>query len=163
MNETVESIFGQMFAPNEIPQQVVDLYARTKFFLNRIDVPDIPTGILPIIAAVATSQPAQQVEIPNAKLPATIDTTEDQPIAETEPAQPSGTQVQTGPPVPGGAPTGPMDAPATALKNPATETALMRMTKAELRAHCRDVLKYRPRIDYTKHRLIAEILKRSKK
>ena len=79
MNDKVEEIYTQMFAPNPIPQSVIDLYERFVFLGNRIDVPNVNLGALVIIAALATKSAKSSVSDPIE--PEEVD------MAETLPAQ----------------------------------------------------------------------------
>jgi hypothetical protein len=166
MNEKVEEIYTQMFAPQEIPQAVRDMYARAQRFADRIDSPQMPVSMLVTIAACAT------VTGKSAK-PAKVDIDE---VSETVPAQPdsyasneapepsnerSKDEVDPNAPPEGGKPaTGPMDVPAVHHKGDELKMLrdLMRMTKAELRAHAKEFYGYRPRLNYSKNKII-EMLK----
>ena len=180
MNETVESIFAQMFAPNEIPQSVVELFDKANFFVSRIDAPAMRVPLMAVIAAIATTRGSNvQGPLPKAKLPDEIDTSEQaepvkvertlpDEIATTEPVQAPETvvtgQSATEPPTTApGVPTGPMDAPATILKAPKTALCLAQMTKDELREHANQVLGYRLRITYSKQQMIDKIMARQNK
>jgi hypothetical protein len=166
MNEKVEEIYTQMFAPQEIPQAVRDLYARAQRFADRIDSPQMPVSMLVTIAACAT------VTAKSAK-PAKVDIDE---VGETIPVQPdsyasneapepsaerSNDEVDpNAPPEGGAAATGPMDVPAVHHKGDELKMVkdLMRMTKDELRAHAKEFYGYRPRLNYSKNKII-EMLK----
>ena len=155
MNETVESIFTQMFAPASIPQEVKALYEKVRFYSDRIDQPIMRPLDLVLIAAMATS--GKEIAIPEKKktIAPVVDTSEPEQITETA----SQATVETP------APLGVMDVPA--IQKPPTEMELQRLTYQELRAFCRDSLGWNPKI-MTKVSLInmvvsGEYLKLKKK
>jgi hypothetical protein len=133
MNEQVEEIYTRMFAPNDIPQPVVDLFNRTKFYLDRVDA-RISPSVLGLIAAVATTTTQQQA-LPQPKVPDEIDLSEPETPAPT--AEEIG-QISNDSPAPG-VPTGPMDAPITQTKgDPKTDLQMQHMTASELKAHAKE-------------------------
>jgi hypothetical protein len=145
-----------MFAPEPIPQCVVEFFDRANFLVNRIDQ-QFRTADLAIIATFALALNAQTQE-PAApekpKLPDRIDMREEK--HETLPAQPDSiavpvpetpveTQTQAEPGSEGKefvpAPTGVMDSPAKPSKNFSrgmSEIRMQKMTAAELRAHAKE-------------------------
>ena len=165
MNDQVEEIYERMFAPNEIPQAVRELYQRVQFFVSKIDCPGMKMSQLALIAGIATANPAQAVAVKPHK-DAVIDTAEaDAEIPDPAPQSPAAGQTPPEEPIepalditgPGG-PTGPMDAPAKRLKNPKTEVQLMRMTARELRVQARDFHGKRFRRDVPKPDIVKFIL-----
>ncbi len=152
MNDKVQEIFTQMFAPHEIPQPVIDMYNRTKFLADRVDAPIIPISGLVLIAATATKTAAMSASKPIE--PAEVDTKE---VSETLPTEGGDVLIVNKvipapePPVEptsaAGAMNGPlgeMDAPegATTEAGKASLAAtLVLMTKEELIEHATGVLK----------------------
>ncbi|MBE3088315.1 MAG: hypothetical protein IMZ61_13880 [Planctomycetes bacterium] len=157
MNDRVEEIYTQMFAPQPIPQSVREMYDRTVFLANRIDC-QLTMGALVLIAATATKTSATSVSKPI--VPEEVDI---HAIAETLPVQPAdmlsyvtntaphpSVEPQEGKDVPNGADrpafatTGPMDAPqgpTTESGKNSLERSLHGMTKNELIAHAIDACK----------------------
>jgi hypothetical protein len=135
MNETVESIFTQMFAPAEIPQEVKTLYEKVRFYADRIDQPIMRPLDLVLIAAMATPaktdlEPKQEKVIPPA-----VDTSEPEQTEEATQAKTETVETL--------APLGPMDVPA--VVKPPQEIELQRLTYHELRTYCRDSLGWNPK------------------
>ena len=165
MNDTVESIYEQMFAPNEIPQEVVELYDRTKFFADRIDQPQMHSSMLALIGAVATMGKVK-INKPKPQTEMLIDTSEDEKDTETgssEEIDEKDTETASEPTLEPGynsTPTGPMDAPAQPENlNPGrTESYLQRLTATELRAHAKEFYKWTPPINLSKAKLVKGIL-----
>lgn len=157
MNETVESIFTQMFAPAEIPQEVKTLYEKVRFYSDRIDQPIMRPLDLVLIAAMAT--PANTNLIPQKEKvipPVAVDTSE--PVTETS-SDAKNETLETS------APLGPMDVPA--VNKPPSEVELQRLTYQELRIYCRDTLGWNPKFmskaDMIKLVVSGEYLKFRKK
>lgn len=143
MNDEVEEKFLQMFAPNEIPVAVIELYQRVQFFVSRLDLPGMKLSQLCLIAAVATGGAPQAVP---AKPPTDedVDTSEpDADVADPEPQtpvaeQPAPEQAVGGDQAP--AATGPMDAPATVKYLSVREKRLHlhKLELPELRVHAKE-------------------------
>ena len=55
MNEQVETIYAQMFAPEPVPQKVKDLFEKVNFYLNRIDSPQLHPRELAILPSFSDS------------------------------------------------------------------------------------------------------------
>jgi len=148
MNEQVEMIYEQMFAPQPIPQSVKTLFDRTNFFLNRIDG-QMRTGNLALIAALATVGKVPTVEQPEAGGTEIVDTSE---IGEISPVQPNVSLYVNNPtektikpmnssvPQTSVGPTGLMDAPNTPdVGRQAKRIELLQgMSKQELYAHAEE-------------------------
>jgi hypothetical protein len=157
MNEQVEEIYTRMFAPNDIPQPVVELFNRTKFFLDRVDA-RISPSVLGVIAATATT-PTQQAALPTPKLPDEIDLSEPEAPAPTAEEI---AQISNAAPVPG-VPTGPMDAPITQTEaNPKTELQLQAMKATELKAHAKEFFKKDWPLRMGKKQMIKAIMQLNK-
>ena len=156
MNDRVEEVYTQMFAPQPIPQSVREMYERAVFLANRIDC-QLTMGALVLIAASATKTAATSVSKPI--VPETVDIHK---VAETLPVQPDlttnasvetpqtpveqpkGEDAPNEPDRPAFATTGPMDAPqgiTTESGKNSLERSLNLMTKAELLAHATDACK----------------------
>ncbi|MCJ7829006.1 MAG: hypothetical protein MUP81_04620 [Dehalococcoidia bacterium] len=167
MNENIEEIYTQMFAPQPIPQAVKELYARAQHFADRIDSPQMPMSMLVTIAACAT--------VTGKTKPVNVDIDE---VDETIPVQPDSyaSNEATGtPPVPSngetdtndalessGVATGPMDVPAVVHQGDDARryNDLIRMTVLELREHAKEFYGYRPRLGYKKPKIIDLIMHR---
>ena len=136
MNETVESIFTQMFAPVPIPQEVKTLYEKVKFYSDRITQPEMRPLDLVLIASMATN--GKDIAIPEQKktIAPVVDTSEPEQITETA----SEAKTET---IEISAPLGVMDVPA--VPKPPSEVELQRLTYHELRAFCKDSLGWNPR------------------
>lgn len=156
MNETVESIFTQMFAPAEIPLEVKVLYEKVRFYSDRIDQPIMRPLDLVLIAAMATSGKMTIQPEPKKTIPVTVNTTEPEAEEQTE----QDTQAAPLPP-----PLGVMDVPA--VNKPPSEVELQRLTYPELRIYCRDTLGWNPKFmskaDMIKMVVSGEYLKFRKK
>ena len=164
MNDTVEAIYTQMFAPSPIPQSVINLYDRTCFLANRIDSPNIPISGLIIIAACATKGIKTSVSEP--VIPEMVDMTETVPFQkdiglETEPEK------QTPPQRPDSSagdehgPMGVMDAPPgpePQMQRGMSYKRLMKLSKDELRAHAKEFYGVEPKPSWGKKK-IANTLK----
>jgi len=135
MNETVESIFTQMFAPTPIPQEVKTLYEKVRFYSDRIDQPIMRPLDLVLIAAMVGNLKTSIVIPADKKL---IDVAVDTSESETETASEAKTETVEIP-----APLGVMDVPA--IPKPSSEVELQRLTYQELRAYCRDSLGWNPK------------------
>lgn len=164
MNDNVESIYTQMFAPNPIPKSVRELFDKTNFYASRVDAQQMTPPFLALIAAVATATPVKiATEKPETR--PVVDTSESKGgdknsyyrnrITEPDgtatvmgsPAPQTSAETQTpaerpdAAPQPMSGPTGPMDAPSA---NPIIDKgelakSLSPMTKKELIAHAMDV------------------------
>lgn len=165
MNEQVETIYTQMFAPEPIPQSVREMYDRAKFLADRVDSPNISVGGLILIAVTATKSAKKPVGRPR-KI-SEVDTDE---VGETLPVQtytdtqaadaqkPAEPQTATGSM---DAPLGKMDVPAppeTALQRGMSVRRLNLLTRPELRAHAKE---FYPNLDvkksWTKSKLVNAI------
>lgn len=154
MNDRVEEIYTQMFAPQPIPKSVREMYDRAVFLANRIDC-QLTVGALVMLAASATKSATTSVSKPiepeavdihkvGETIPAQPELATDAP---TEPPQPppeqqTGEADPNGPETPAHALTGPMDAPegpTTEHGRNSLEIALNGMSKDELIAHAKDV------------------------
>ena len=148
MNDRVEEIYTQMFAPQPIPQSVQELYKRTHFLANRIDC-QLTVGALVLVAALATKSAVASVSKPAE--PEVVDTNE---VNETLTAQPdvAASNVTVATPQTAAemtnqaaallGPLGPMDAPqgeATESGKNSLTASLNLMSKAELTTHAKDV------------------------
>lgn len=164
MNDQVEAIFTQMFAPGKIPQSVVDMYDRTKFLADKVDAPIIPVSGLVLIAASATKTAVTSLSKPID--PAEVDTKE---VSETLPVQPDEDVQSTAPetPVEQTSSDGPMDAPRGAMDAPTTpepelqrgmsEKRLMMLTAAELRAHALEFYGLKAKATWGKKKIVHTI------
>ena len=149
MNDKVEERYTQMFAPQPIPQSVIDLYKRAKFLSDRVDAPMIPLSGLVIIAALATknattslSKQFETEEVDTKEVSETLPAQTDEGLQDKAPETPVEQQTaEQAPDAPIGN-TGPMDAPqgapTEAGKNSLPVT-LNLMSKAELIAHATGV------------------------
>lgn len=164
MNDRVQDIFTQMFAPSKIPQSVIDMYDRTKFLADKVDAPIIPVSGLVLIAASATKNATTSVSKPIE--PAEVDTKE---VSETLPVQTDEgiqdealeTPVE---PTSGGepmdAPRGKMDAPTTPvpeLQRGMSRKRLMKLEKAELVAHVKEFYNFEIRKTWSKKKIVSAI------
>jgi hypothetical protein len=158
MNETVESIFTQMFAPAEIPQKVKDLYEKVRFYSDRIDQPIMRPLDLVLIAAMATQTNTNLIPQQEKIIAPLVDTSEPEQITETK----SDAKLET---LETPAPLGVMDVPA--VNKPPSEVELQRLTYPELRIYCRDTLGWNPpfqtKADMIKKVVSGEYLKFRKK
>ena len=148
MNDRVEEIYTQMFAPQPIPQSVLELFDRTNFLANRIDC-QLTVGALVLIAALATKSAATAVS----KLvePEVVDTNEVnetlKPQTDVVTSNDTDVAPQTAAETTNQAaallgPLGPMDAPqgeATESGKNSLAASLNLMSKAELTTHAKDV------------------------
>lgn len=162
MNDTVESIYAQMFAPNPIPQKVVELFDKTNFYASRIDAPKMHPAMLALIAAIA--QDGKPIKKPT-QVPKEIDTTEETASDENEDMAENETRTASEPPLEPGfnsTPTGPMDAPAKpeTLNIGRQQEALMRLSVPELRAHSKDFYRWNPPPRLAKEKIVEGILKK---
>jgi hypothetical protein len=155
MNEQVETIYTQMFAPNPIPQQVIDLFDRINFCCSRIDAPNAMRATqLAIIGGIGAFLAAKGEPLPPQMPKPTelIDTTEPPTRTTTQVAPPADTTSQNR------APTGPMDAPARPTNKPeVTAAALATMAPAELREHARQCFGVELNKHYGKALLLKQI------
>lgn len=146
MNEDVENVFNGMFAPNPIPQRVIDFYERVNYLKSRIDAPNkISLLELCMIAAHATDTPATPVpKVPPQQF---VDTTEKEKQTEEET-----------PPPAGHGPKGPMDAPS---KPPRKDNKLIEQLQAmsapEVREHAKSVLNINFPTNMNKKTMISKI------
>jgi len=135
MNETVEAIFTQMFAPQPVPDEVKQLYERAKKLADRIDQMNMRPLDFAIMAAVAISFRKSVMETTTTKTSGIVDTSEEDETetgsVEDENDQP---QTRTG--------TGPMDAPA--LRKKPERAVLETLTNNELRTYCEEEFKWKP-------------------
>lgn len=146
-----------MFAPEPIPQPVIDMYNRTKFLADRVDAPIIPISGLVLIAATATknaaasvSEPTDLAEVDINEVSETLPTTgadvfmvNKETVDKGVPA-PETPVEETSASEPMNAPLGPMDAPegkTTEAGKESLPVTLNLMTKDELIAHATGVLK----------------------
>ena len=150
MNERVEEIYVQMFAPKAIPASVQTVFDRANKLSGRIDAPMRPMDLV-IIATIATLQPAVTMTakadsqepivaegfIEMAEPDADEDDTEAQVAAEDENEEdgPSATFSTSH------GPAGVMDAPSRPSKDAKTKTVYMmqKMSATELKVHAREV------------------------
>jgi hypothetical protein len=130
MNENVEAIYTQMFAPNPIPDEVKEMFDRVNFLASRIDAQAMRPTELAMIAAVAISTKITPKYAGPKPAPAlTVDTTEQEPEPE-ETEQPARAPTTL---------TGPMDAPSKPRKDAGkTIVELQSMEARELRAHVKE-------------------------
>lgn len=138
MNDQVETIYKQMFAPHPIPQSVLDLYKRAKFLADRIDNPNITVGGLVLIAATATGSAKTSVSNTPEEIDETLTTQTDADVHDTAPQTAAETLSATGAM---DAPLGKMDAPTkpeTDLQRGMSIKRLMKLTAPELRAHAKE-------------------------
>lgn len=156
MNQTVENIFAEMFAPNAIPIEVIELYDKVNFFVARMGLGGMKRSDLCMIAAIALSRPpvrsSADKDIDGHEL---VDTSEDTDIKNpVEPVEMYDeddgddedegnppTPVDDLPPAP--PPSGKMDAPKAPdpgkKRKAKIELLLMKMTNDELFTHAKDV------------------------
>jgi hypothetical protein len=145
MNENVETIFAQMFAPQPIPQQVINLFDRANLLASRIDAQQMRAADLALIGAIGSIEEAvEQFKTPVSQ---TVDTSEPEP--------------DDGPPVPDALPQGQpgqMDAPGRPTQiTSLTRQQMQKMTAPELRAHAREFYGLTESMQFGKKRIIADI------
>lgn len=167
MNDKVETIYTQMFAPHPIPQSVLDLYARAKFLADRIDNPNISVGGLVLIAAIATksakssiSKPIEPAEIDTDTVSETLSVKQDAVTTGATVLAPQTPPEQTPAPRTMDAPLGLMDAPATpepALQRGMSEKRLMLLTPPELRAHAKEFYDLDAKKNWGKRKIVHVI------
>ena len=157
MNERIEEIYTQMFAPQPIPQSVIRLYDKVKHFTDRVDGSVITPQELAIIAAVASgvSAPATvpQKATEQPVIAETTGTGGDPYADEAVPAPQTPVAPQTEPTAPimpqaePVAPTGPMDAPETpGQRGIDNSKTLENMSKRELYVYATEQLRIPPKI-----------------
>lgn len=181
MNDKVEEKFRQMFAPEDVPQVVVEAFERTNFLANRIDAGLMRPTDLALIAGAALVG-VKQSTIAKKKPLDMIDTTErtenalgkrfteaeEQSIADSLPALPQETAVEPAEPIDDSveptdnapAPTGPtgqMDAPTKpdAKRRRLAATKMLQLTGKELRTHAIDNYGWTPPTSYDKRQVVA--------
>lgn len=167
MNENIEEIYTQMFAPQPIPQAVKELYARAQHFADRIDSPQMPMSMLVTIAAIATvtgkTNPVKvDIDEVDDTIPVQPDSYASNEATDALP-EPSNVEVDTDDALESsGVATGPMDVPAVVHQGDDARRYkdLIRMSAGDLRAHAREFYGYRPRLNYKKSRIIDELMKR---
>ena len=147
MNDNIEAVFSQMFAPQPIPTGVAEAYKRAQFYASRIDAPLMRPMDLVLIATNATT--SETPPATKAPLPLVIDTSEDE-IDETESVQPEA--VSDPPQAIGGI----MDAPATPgqEKGAKKDLQLQSMSATELQAHLRDCYQHNVYLGLGKAKMI---------
>lgn len=148
MNETVEAIFAQMFAPQPVPEEVKQIYERTKKLADRIDQMNMRPLDFALMAGIAITFRKSVMETPTTKTPGIVDTSEEQ---ETETGSDEDendqTQIRTA--------TGPMDAPA--LKKKPERAVLETLSANELRTYCKEEFQWSPPF-MAKKKLIDKIM-----
>jgi len=164
MNERVEEIYNQMFAPEPIPTAVVKTFEKVKKFGDRLDSPPMRPLDLALIAAIATNQKPREVGTYEPE--EEIDTTEPDPDEDDMEAKadaedetdPKGTSQ---PQNPSHGPTGRMDAPAKPSKNGKVKSAYMmrKMSLPELRVHAKEMYGFKVG-NRKKSQIINELVKR---
>lgn len=155
MNQTVEAIYAEMFAPHAIPIEVINLYDKINFFVKRAGLPGMRKIDMCMIAGIALNKPVKLTENTRKDLDGheIVDTSEDQEIdspiqdAEMVSFTDTGTSQATplddlpAPPDEGKK----MDAPKAPDPNNKRkgniETLLERMTRDELLAHATGICK----------------------
>jgi len=175
MNDTVESIYTQMFAPQPIPQAVIDLFDKTNFFASRIYAQQMTPAFLALLAAVATTGTVTFAPV-KPTIPSQINTNED--VSETLQVQqavtfvhdtPTQTAVETitgeqrpdAPPETTHGLTGPMDAPEGGTHRGIDEVALYKLSVPELKAHAKEFYGYEAPKQFG-HKKIIPIIKAMK-
>ena len=136
MTDGIRERFDQMYAPNRVPQYVIDAYEKAAFLMNKVDAPAFTVRDLCVIAGCAearsgnTAAPIAGPKEIDVMAPIPINgpttTTTAQPPVQA-PAQGTG---------------GRMDAPpiSTEKSRSTTEVQLGALTEDELRAHAEGVL-----------------------
>jgi len=178
MNEQIQAIYIQMFAPDPIPEAVKEAFKRTAFLANRIDATMFRPTELAVIAGAAiqgTMAPQKAKEV-SANKP--IDTS-GPPVDTWEPPAPDDasatvTTAAPEPPVAGQTPeikvetptepetpaagrTGIMDAPPRPDKKRRglAATKMQKLTIPELRVHAEQVYGWKAPTQYKKPEIIA--------
>jgi hypothetical protein len=167
MNERVEEVYEQMFAPKPVPASVRTLFDKANHLASRVDAQTMKLTDLAIIGAVAVmpqvgiATTGGAIEPPKEPIDedGSIDTTEDT-VAPSQGA--------TAPPVdevpvagtarPSQGPTGPMDAPAqppTPKTKSLTTKQMQKMTRPELIVHAKEAYGFSPPQQYRKPQIIA--------
>lgn len=147
MNQTVEAIYAEMFAPHAIPIEVINLYDKINFFVKKEGLPGMRKFDMCMIAGIALNKPVKLTEKTKRDEQDIVDTSEDfdidNPVEsaqmiiddETSTFEDSPTDDLPAPPDNGKK----MDAPKAPDPNNKRkgnlETLLGRMTKDELLAH----------------------------
>ncbi|MHC4625069.1 MAG: hypothetical protein ACYS4W_14340 [Planctomycetota bacterium] len=163
MNDSIRDLYTQMFAPQPIPQSVLDLYERTKHLSDRITAPVLPVYVLVLIAATATKSVKTSISdpiVPEAlekpkieeTLPPQLDfvATDVTPEPFQKPAEDDKTAQDYVP-----TPTGPMDAPAKPdPKKGMGRVRLMRLSAVELRVHAKEFYGIEAKKYWTKKKLV---------
>lgn len=172
MNEQVEEIYTQMFAPEPIPKAVKVAFDRTNFLANRIDAQLFRGTELAIIAGAATQSmptpkpkaaqvtsedvPIDTSEVPPGGAPS-VEITEPAPDATPEQSEADRMAEQKPVEIPTTGRTGPMDAPPRPDKKRRglAATKMLKLTTKELKVHAEQVYGWKPPTSYKKPEIIA--------
>jgi len=164
MNDRVEEIYEQMFAPDPIPDCVRSAFETVNRYASRIDAGMMRPVDLAIIAAMGLGETVPATA-PVASAPpqhdGLIDTGEEGTVPE--PTQAAGQQTPagdtSGATLPSHGPTGPMDAPAkpSEKRRGLSQYAMQRMSITELRAHAKEFYGFHPKLKMGKIKLIQAL------
>jgi hypothetical protein len=153
MNQAVENIYAEMFAPHAIPIEVITLYDKVNYFVKKEGLPGMRKFDMCMIAGIALNKPVKRDENTKQDLDGheIVDTSEDfdidNPIENAEMIvddaessfEPTPLDDLPAPPDEGGK----MDAPKAPDPNQKRkghiEALLSKMTKDELLAHATDI------------------------
>lgn len=160
MNDRVEEIFKQMFAPKAIPFSVRNLFEQANFLGSRIDATAMRPIDLAIIGAIgtATTQMATGLErvaigaLVDAGMPITAPDVSEEPQTPSEGDNDTSLTEAT---ITG--PTGPMDVPSKPDKKRRGlgVIKLQKMTVKELRVHALEFYGYKVPLQHRKPEIIA--------
>lgn len=168
MNDKVEEIYEQMFAPNPIPDCVRAAFESVNKHASRVDAGLMRPLDLAIIASIGLSgamPTTVAVAYPPQEHDGLIDTVEgdeEQPVpAPTRFTEPLKDADRTSEPVlTSHGPTGPMDAPSKPVKKGTSKYAMQKMSLHELRVHAREFYGYKPKLSMGKGKLIKALAER---
>jgi hypothetical protein len=161
MNEQVEAIFTQIFAPEPIPESAIALFEKMLKFGSRIDRKQMRPEDLCLIAAISemfrpdlgetTTLSAQPYAVSVTSSGALIDASEDEPETQTPPKTTNEAQK---PVIASG---GPMDAPKKPLKKIKAMTVgnMQKMVRKELIAHSKEFYGYDMPKNYSHKQMVA--------
>lgn len=167
MNDKVEEIYEQMFAPEPIPDCVRTAFETVNRYASRIDAGMMRPVDLAIIAAMGLGESAPaMVTIPSEppQHEGLIDTVEGDddtqvPASTRFPGALTPLGEASEATLPSHGPTGPMDAPAkpSEKRRGLSQYAMQRMSITELRAHAKEFYGFHPKLKMGKMKLIAAL------